>query len=196
MNRPTCGTCPHRVRYRDSYGCARETPRGVVVGDTVLAAAPYVPPDYPGCQHHPAMGSWLESLEEPAAQPAAASKPQHYGYRQPGKTLADELAELSVVREWLASLPYPSPGETLAERLGNLSAEREQWRRTIVWLHCRGGSMYSLQIVWSGVILSEVTLIGDWVVGRGGQPYPSRDAAMRAAEDALGLPRCRVEGEL
>ena len=37
--RPTCGSCPHRVRYRDSYGCARDTPRGVVVGDTVLAAA-------------------------------------------------------------------------------------------------------------------------------------------------------------
>ena len=82
-DRPTCGSCPHRVRYRDSYGCARETPRGVIVGDTVLAAAPYVPPDYPGCQHHPHMGRWLASREEPAAPPMPA----------------DQLAELEQWRE-------------------------------------------------------------------------------------------------
>ena len=196
MNRPTCGTCPHRVKGACFLQPAEwQDERWILpVKDT-----------RPGCQHHPAMGKWLESLEEPAAQPVAESKPQRYGYRQPEKTLSDELAELSVVREWLMNLPYPPPGETLAELLagvsagwqahGNALAELEQWRRTFAWLHRRGGSMYSLQIVVSGVMLSEVTLTDDWLVGRGGQRYPSRDAAMRAAEAALGLPRCRVEGE-
>lgn len=220
MNRPTCGTCPHRVRYRDSYGCARETPRSVIVGDTVLAAAPYVPPDYPGCQYHPAMGKWLASREESAAQPTAESKPQRddkqrYGYRQPEKTLSDELAELSVVREWLLNLPYPPTGETLAERLGNLSAEwtraksaprmdaplaeLEQWRKAFVWHKDSIDNTWSLVIVRNGSTLSYVTPRDgncNWLVGRGGQPCPSRDAAMRAAEAPFGLPPCRVDGEL
>ena len=148
MNRPTCGTCPHRVRYRDSYGCSRETPRGVVVGDTLLAAPPYVPADYPGCQHHPHMGKWLESLEEPGV-PAVAD-----------------------------------------------DSELEQWRKAVVWHKDSIDNTWSLVIVRNGSTLSYVMPSdGDWLVGRGGQRYPSRDAAMRAAEAALGLPKCRVEGE-
>lgn len=149
MDRPTCGTCPHRVLYRGSYGCARETPSGVIVGDTVLAAAPYVPADYPGCQHHPHMGRWLATREEPAVPESADD------------------------------------------------SELEQWRKALVWCKSSVDSSWSsLIIVRTGATLSYVVPTdGDWLVGRGGQRYPSRDAAMRAAEAALGLPKCRVEGE-
>lgn len=145
MNRPTCGTCPHRVLYRDSYGCARETPRGVVVGNTLLAAAPYVPPDYPGCQHHPAMGKWLAGTEAPAV-------PE--------------------------------------------DAELEQWRKEIAWFEDSIANTWTLCVVRTGKTLSYVMPAGgEWLMSRDNQRYSSRDAAMRAAEAALGLPKCRVEGE-
>jgi len=147
-----------------------------------------VHPERPGCQHHPRMGTWLDSLDEPVVQSD------------------NDAFELSTFHDWLANLPYPPPGETLAERLtgvtsgwlarGNALAELEQWRKALVWHKDSIDNTWSLCIVRNGATLSYVMPTdGDWLVGRGGQRYPTRDAAMRAAEAALGLPKCRVEGE-
>lgn len=199
MNRPSCGTCPHRVRYRDSYGCARETPRGVAIGDTLLAAAPYVQPDYPGCIHHPDMPDWV-AQQRPTAQPQQQQSRADWR----SNSRPEYPSQVEAVRAFIGAPTWQQAREKLERQAQSGQqqaaateqlAELEQWRRAIVWLNCRGGSMYSLQIVVSGVMLSEVTLTDDWLVGRGGQPYPSRDAAMRAAEAAFGLPKCRVEGE-
>lgn len=203
MDRPTCGTCPHRMQDTEDcvYRCFANGPRSIMVMS-----------DDPGCRHHPAMGKWLASLEETAAQPVVESKPQRddkqrYGYRQPGKTLSDELAELSVVREWLLNLPYPPPGETLAERLagvsagwlarGNALAELEQWRGALVWRGPFAGMMFSLRMPSTEWELADVrgSTAGHWTVGGGGQRYATCHEAMRAAEAALGLPPCRVKGE-
>lgn len=138
MNRPTCGTCPHRVEgscylqpagwQDDHWGPVKE--------------------DRPGCQHHPRMGKWLASLEEPVVPEAADA------------------------------------------------AELEQWRKAVIWYKDGIDRKWSLIIVRTYTTLSYVMPTdGDWLVGRGGQRYPSRDAAMRAAEAAFGLPKCRVEGE-
>lgn len=123
-----------------------------------------------------------------------------------------DAADLAVFRAWLANLPWPPPGKTLAERLGNLSAEwtaalatprmdaqlaeLEQWRKALVWLKDSMDGTWLLCIVRTGTTLSYVMPTdGEWLVGRGGPRYPSRDAAMRAAESPFGLPKCRVEGE-
>lgn len=139
MNRPTCGTCPHRVNgscflqpaeWQDKYS-------GLPVSER-----------RPGCQHHPHMGRWLASWEELAVPESADA------------------------------------------------AELEQWRKAIVWGKDSIDGTWSLRIVRTGTTLSYVMPAdGDWLVGRGGQRYPSRDAAMRAAEAPFGLPPCRVEGE-
>ena len=139
MSRPTCETCPHRVKGAGFLQPAEwQDERWILpVKDT-----------RPGCQHHQRMGQWLASLEEPAAPESADA------------------------------------------------AALEQWRGSIVWCKDSMDVAWSLVIVRTGATLSYVVPSdGEWLVGRGGQPYPSRDAAMRAAEAALGLPKCRVDGE-
>lgn len=183
MNRPTCGTCPHRVRYRDSYGCARETPRGVVVGDTVLAAAPYVQPDYPGCIHHPDMPDWV-AQQRPTAQPQQQSRAVRAFIGAPTWQQAREKLD----RQAQSGQQQAAAPEQLVEL--------EQWRKAVIWYKDSMDRTWSLIIVRTGATLAYVAPSdGDWLVGRRGQRYPSRDAAMRAAEAAFGLPRCRVEGE-
>lgn len=142
MNRPTCGTCPHRVN-----GACFLQPAEWQDTDS----GPPVSERRPGCQHHPAMGKWLAMLVEPAVPEAADA--------------AD-------------------------------AAELEQWRKSIVWHKNSIDRSWSLFFMRTGTTLSYVMPTeGDWWVGRGGPRYPSRDAAMRAAEAPFGLPRCRVEGE-
>ena len=76
-DRPTCGSCPHQVNgmcfFRPADWQQRDC--GPTVEDT-----------RPCCQHHPHMGRWLASREEPAAPPMPA----------------DQLAELERWREAFA----------------------------------------------------------------------------------------------
>lgn len=89
--------------------------------------------------------------------------------------------------KWLAGTGAPAVPE---------AAELEQWRKAFVWHKVSIDHTWSLVIVRNGSTLSYVMPTdGNWLVGRGGQRYPTRDAAMRAAEAPFGLPKCRVEGE-
>lgn len=145
MNRPTCGTCPHRVGGSCYLQPAEWQDGGM---------APIVKDDRPGCQHHPRMGKWLASLEAPV-------------------------------------VPTVADAATAAD-----AAELEQWRKVAIWYKDSIDRAWSLMIVRTGATLAYVApRDGDWLVGRRGPRYPSRDAAMRAAEAAFGLPKCRVEGE-
>lgn len=152
MDRPTCGTCPHRMRDIEDgvYRCFANGPRGIAV----------MSDDF-GCLHHPAMNKWLASLEEPVVP---------------------------------ATIQPDSRPATVDDRM---VAELEQWHKALVWCKSSVDSSWSsLIIVRTGATLSYVVPAdGHWWVGIGGQWYLSRDAAMRAAESALGLPKCRVEGE-
>ena len=198
-SRPTCGTCPHHVRYRDSYGCARDTPRGVVVGDTLLAAIPYTPSDYPGCQHHPDMPDWVAQKRQPVQQPQSRAD-----WRSNSRP--EYPSQVEAVRSFIGAPTWQQAREKRERQAQSgqqqaaapeQQAELEQWRRSFVWHKDSTGRTWSLVIVRNGSALSYVMPTdGDWLVGRGGQRYPSRDAAMRAAEAAFGLPKCRVDGEL
>ena len=138
-DRPTCGTCQHRVNGACFLQPAEWQDDGM---------GPPVNETRPGCQHHPHMGKWLASLEEPVVPEAADA------------------------------------------------AELERWRKVAIWHKDSIDRTWSLIIVRTGATLAYVAPSdGDWLVGRRGPRYPSRDAAMRAAEAAFGLPKCRVEGE-
>ena len=199
MNRPSCGTCPHRVLYRDSYGCARDTPRGVIVGDTVLAAAPYVPPDYPGCIHHPDMPDWL-AQQRPTAQPQQQQSRADWR----SNSRPEYPSQVEAVRAFIGAPTWQQAREKRERQAQSVQqqaaaseqlAELEQWRKSIVWHKDSAGRTWSL-IVRSWTTLSYVmTTDGEWIVGGRGKRYPSRDAAMRAAEAAFGLPKCSVEGD-
>jgi len=75
--------------------------------------------------------------------------------------------------------------------------ELEQWRKALVWYRDSADGTLSLCVTNTGVVLAYVLQTSDgWVVGVvGGGAYQSRTDALRAAEAALGLPKCRVEGE-
>ena len=76
------------------------------------------------------------------------------------------------------------------------AAELEQWRKSVIWHKGNEDRSWSLIIGRTGKALAYVMLTnGDWWIGVGRKLHPSRDAAMRAAEAALGLPKCCVEGE-
>lgn len=127
--------------------------------------------------------------------------------------LADRLQELETYRQWLANLPFPPPGPELAKRLAGLSEEwtryrsrpyltaeemqeLEQWRRSLVWRRT-SEDIWALHTQTLPIPLTRALRDrnGLWRPAAQNIIYYTRDDAMRAAEKALGLPPCRVEGE-
>lgn len=187
MNRPTCGTCPHRVNgacylqpagwQDDHWGPVKE--------------------DRPGCQHHPDMPDWV-AQQRPTAQPQSRAD-----WRSNSRP--EYPSQVEAVRAFIGAPTWQQAREKLErqaqsgqqqEAATEQLAELEQWRKALVWHKDSTGRTWSLIIVRNRATLSYVIPSdGDWLVGKGGPRYPSRDAAMRAAEAPFGLPKCRVEGE-
>lgn len=189
MNRPTCGTCPHRVN-----GACFLQPAEWQDKDT----GPPVSERRHGCQHHPDMPDWVAQKRQPVPQQSRADWRSNSRPEYP--------SQVEAVRAFIGAPTWQQAREKLERQAQSGQqqaaapeqlAELEQWRKALVW--CKSsvcGSWSSLIIVRTGTTLAYVMLAdGHWWVGIGGQPYPSRDAAMRAAEQALGLPKCRVEWE-
>lgn len=74
------------------------------------------------------------------------------------------------------------------------AAELEQWRKAFAWRQ-NGIGLWVLRVSNTRSELTHISKdsIGGWIVG-GKVIYPTIDEAMRAAEAALGLPKCHTEG--
>lgn len=189
MNRPTCGTCPHRVNGSCFLQPAEWQDDGL---------APSVTETRPGCQHHPDMPDWL-AQQRPTAQPQQQSRADWRSNSRP-----EYPSQVEAVRAFIGAPTWQQAREKRERQAQSGQqqaaapeqlAELEQWRKSIVWHKDSAGRTWSL-IVRTWTTLSYVmTTDGEWIVGGRGKRYPSRDAAMRAAEAAFELPKCRVEGE-
>jgi len=189
MNRPTCGTCPHRVGIE----CFLLPPECQDDG-----MAPTVKETRPCCQHHPDMPDWVAQQRQPVQQPQSRadwrsnSRPEYPSQVEAVRAFIGaptwQQAREKRERQAQAGPPQAATAEQLAEL--------EQWRKALVWHKDNTDRTWSLIIVRTGKALAHVMLTnGDWWIGVGRKQHPTRDAAMRAAEAAFGLPPCRVEGE-
>lgn len=187
-DRPTCGTCPHRIDVGGAPRCLAFGPRGHVA----LAADA-------GCIHHSDMPDWVAQQRQPVRQPPSRadwrsnSRPEYPSQAEAVRAFIGaptwQQAREKRERDAQSGQPQAATSDQLAEL--------EQWRGAFVWRGPFVGMEYSLRTLKTGTELSDVrgSIAGYWTVGGGGQRYDTSQDAMRAAEQALGLPRCRVEGK-
>ena len=189
MNRPTCGTCPHCVN-----GACFLQPAEWQDADS----GPPVSETRPGCQHHPDMPDWVAQQRQPVQQPQSRAD-----WRSNSRP--EYPSQVEAVRSFIGAPTWQQAREKRERQAQSGQqqaaapeqlAELEQWRKEIAWFEDSIANTWTLCVVRTAKTLSYVMPAGcEWLMSIDNQRYSSRDAAMRAAEAALGLPKCRVEGE-
>ena len=189
MNRPTCGTCPHCVN-----GACFLQPAEWQDADS----GPPVSETRPGCQHHPDMPDWVAQQRQPVQQPQSRAD-----WRSNSRP--EYPSQVEAVRSFIGAPTWQQAREKRERQAQSGQqqaaapeqlAELEQWRKEIAWSEDSIANTWTLCVVRTAKTLSYVMPAGgEWLMSIDNQRYSSRDAAMRAAEAALGLPKCRVDGE-